>query len=729
MLRTLAHVAKPTLQHAAIASFRAAALSCTLGVVILPPHAAQAQTQTSAQQAALLADSVVFDGTQLIASGHVDVLYGDVHLTAAQITFDQSTGSLTITGPITLTQGADGSTVILASAAEMDEQLRNGVLHSAQVVIDQQLQLASQRIDRIDGRYTRLGRTVTSACKVCANNPTPLWQIRAKEVIHDSQERQLYFTDAQFRLWDVPVFYLPHLRLPDPSLKRATGFLIPRLRTSSTIGTGVELPYFIAIGDHQDVTLTPFISTDIKSLGVTYRQAYINGDLEVSGALSYENDTNETRGYLFADAEWRLNDRWTYGFDLKSTSDISYLLDYDIYDLDRLSSTVWINSYSQNEAFDAQLFSIETLRESEVDIEDTLPFLLGELSYEKSFTPGTLGGTAWIGASAAGHYRASDGDDDGTDILRLSAETGWDNSYIASSGLRFDTQAELAADAYYIAQSSTFDSTVARLTPSVGLRTSYPLERTTASGSYQSLTPILQLSWAKSYGGDVPNTDSVLSEFDEGNLFALSQYSGSDRRGSGARAALGVNFAHIGSALEYELTFGRILSFETSTDYTDASGLSSSRSDFLLAASVSLSDALAIDSRALFDTDLSLSKWETRFDLNRDKYALGAVHSYVIADADEDRDEDLSEVTLSGALQLSQSWEASADYRYNFSEDIAATAAMTLTYKNECTEVDFGLSRRYADTDALDPTNSYSLSVSFGAFGTGSDQSNIQCGS
>ena len=66
-------------------------------------------------------------------------------------------------------------------------------------------------------------------------------------MIHDAEARQLFFSNAQIRISGVPVFYLPRLRLPDPTLERARGFLIPRFRTSSDLGTGIKLPYFASI--------------------------------------------------------------------------------------------------------------------------------------------------------------------------------------------------------------------------------------------------------------------------------------------------------------------------------------------------------------------------------------------------------------------------------------------------------------------------------------------------
>lgn len=711
-------------------------LALTCSSLVAVPQLAQAQSNVSERpvaqntippNAALLADTVKFTGTQLIATGNVEVYYDDTRLTATRIIYDRATGALTIDGPIYLSQNG-GNTVILASAAELSSDLRNGILTSARLVIDQQFQLAAASMERVDGRYTRLARTVSSACKICEGSSIPLWQIRAKEVIHDTETRQLYFTDAQVRLWDIPVFFLPRLRLPDPTLKRATGVLVPVLRNSSTLGTGIQIPYFIALDDHRDLTVSPYLSTHARSVDLRYRQAYRQGDLEINGAFTDDDTGNGLRGYLFAKGVWDIGNDLQFGLDLRATSDISYLLDYDVFDRDRLPSRIWLERYRHHEALDAQLIHIRTLRESEVAVEDTLPFLLGDASYTRLYSPETFGGTAWIELSATGSYRTSTTDIDGMDILRTSAQIGWKNSAIIGPGVRLDGQVATTVDAYAIWQNSAYEQQVGRITPAAQLRLSYPLERITSTGAHQVIEPIVQLSWAHSYGGVVPNSDSRLTEFDSGNFLALSQFSGRDRLGIGARGAVGVKFAHQGPRLSYGVTIGRVLARENDPAYSVVSGLSGLTSDLLIDVSTQLDGNLALASRALLDNDLTPNKWETRLDLVRARYSLGLVHSYVQANTDENRDTDLSEFSLDSTIKLDNNWTASADYRYDFEQDQAASAAFELEYANECARVKLGISRRFTDTQSLDPTINYSFSVGFGAFGNQRSSATKTCG-
>ena len=165
--------------------------------------------------ASLVADNILVDPRgRVTATGNVEVFYDGVRLTAQSVSYDREGSRLTITGPIRVTD-ADG-TLFLADQAELDRDLRNGVLISARMVLDQQLQIAATEIARVGDRYTRLDRVVASSCEVCASNPVPLWEIRAARVVHDDQARQLYFTNAQLRFIGVPVAYIPRLRLPDP---------------------------------------------------------------------------------------------------------------------------------------------------------------------------------------------------------------------------------------------------------------------------------------------------------------------------------------------------------------------------------------------------------------------------------------------------------------------------------------------------------------------------------
>jgi LPS-assembly protein len=159
-------------------------------------------------------------------------------------------------------------------------------------VLDQQLQLAAKQMHAHRRALYHADNVVASSCRVCAANPTPLWEIRARRVVHDQQERQIYFDHAQFRLSGVPVFYIPRLRMPDPTLDRATGFLMPSFRTTSDLGTGAEDALFHRHRRQPRPDDAPYLSTkNGRAVELRYRQAFATGEIEMTGALARDDMT------------------------------------------------------------------------------------------------------------------------------------------------------------------------------------------------------------------------------------------------------------------------------------------------------------------------------------------------------------------------------------------------------------------------------------------------------
>ena len=96
---------------------------------------------------------------------------------------------------------------------------------------------------------------VDSTYTTCVGDK-PDWQIKASEIeiSADGNIGQAYH--AQIRLFDVPVFYLPYFSFP-VSKQRKSGFLYPKIGSSSNSGLEIEAPYYWNIAPNIDATITP----------------------------------------------------------------------------------------------------------------------------------------------------------------------------------------------------------------------------------------------------------------------------------------------------------------------------------------------------------------------------------------------------------------------------------------------------------------------------------------
>lgn len=700
---------------------RALVLAALLALPLPAPGLAQA-----APPAALIADRVeVLANRKLRASGNVEVLHEGRRLRATVVEYDREADRLVIEGPIVLTEAGDGAgAILIADAADLAGDLREGVLTSARLVLDRQLQLAANEILRTGGRYTALNRAVASSCQVCDRRQVPLWEIRARRVVHDQLERQIHFESAQMRLGGVPVFWVPHLRMPDPTLTRATGFLMPRLVSTSTLGTGLHVPYFIRLGDHRDLTLTPFLATkDVTSLAFRYRQAVRNGRFEVAGAVSNDSILAGRRGFLTAEGAFELGRGFRLTFSGETVSDRGYLLDYGISSRDRLDSRVELARVRRDELIAARVIHFHSIRAGEVN--SSLASLVGDVTWRRRFDVPHLGGVAGLELTSHGHYRSSrlDGDD-GRDVVRSSLRLDWRRDWRLAGGVLAAVQAEVAGDLHRVAQDARWPRRVSTLTPSGLAELRWPLARVTGAGATEVLEPVLQLAWARPQAatalGRVPNEDSVLVEFDEGNLFAASRFAGIDRREGGARLNIGLGwtrFAASGTMVSAQA--GRVLRARDLGQFTTASGLSGRRSDWLLGLHVARPDGLALQGRALLDDGFGLTRGEIRLRKDRTAYGIAAGYVWALADPAENRPVDTSEFVFDGRVAMTRGWTAIAAGRYDFARDKATLAALGLEFANECLRVDVSLSRRFTSSTNVVPTTNFGFSVDFIGFGSG----------
>ncbi|MDZ7709191.1 MAG: LPS assembly protein LptD [Roseovarius sp.] len=686
--------------------------------------------------AMLVADDVVLGADdRLTARGHVEAFYDGRRLTAREIVYDRAADRLEITGPLTLTEDG-GETVVLADSASLDRDLVNGILRGARIVLQDQLQLAAHQARRTDGRVTELYKASVTSCRVCETGRPPLWQIRAERMIHDQEKRRLYFYNAQLRVLDTPVLYLPRLRMPDGSVDRATGFLTPELINSSLLGTGVRVPYFIAIDDHRDLTIAPFWATDSRRIELRYRQAFRNGDIEIETALS-DDDFNprSSRGYLFANGRFDLPRDFTLRFDLELTSDDTFLLDHGFSTKDRLQSGVSIERARRDEYVRLALDHFQSLRVNESN--STLPSIVANGEYERRVFPARLGGELRFTALAHGHYRSSnlrtDGPDfdsfaDGHDVARFTAEADWLRQWVLGAGVLVTAEAGLALDHFEIAQiGTTARPQATEITPRAAIRLRWPLMKATRGGVAHVIEPVAQLAWSGGSNPAIPFEESTAVEFDEGNLFNISHFPAPDRRERGLSGAAGLSYARISpSGWEGRLALGhvirdkRLLEPGGSPSFTRSSGLRDRRSDLLVAAQVRNDTGLVVTARSLFDDVFDATKAEARISWQNARTDLGATYTWLPDDPVESRPSTVSEWSFDGNYRFARHWTASGEWRYDAATDRSIRAGAGLTYTNECVDITLSVSRRFTSSTILEPETNIGFTVGLRGFSAAS---------
>ncbi|AXC48476.1 LPS-assembly protein LptD [Paracoccus suum] len=680
-------------------------------------------------EATLLADQVTLSGDrQLEASGGVVVWYQGTRLVAPRVLYDGAADRLRIEGPIHLSRpgdrGTDREAALIADAATLDATLREGILRGARLVLARELQLAATEVRVRDsgpngegGRVTVLDRVAASSCRVCASNPTPLWEIRARRITHDTATHRLTFERPQFRAFGLPVAAVPFaISAPDPTVDRMTGFLPPILRTTSHLGFGVQVPWFRTLGDSADLTLAPYLAASrTATLNTRYRQAFANGALEWRGALSRDDLKDGTRGYSFAAAEFALPQDFQLGAQLQWTSDRDYLDDYGITDADTLWSGVTLQRVRREQLIALSGGAYRTLREGED--QDLLPTQVLDAQWQQVLPlPSAIGGRATLGWMLHGHRRPSGLDDLGRDVARASMRFDWQRSEVLAGGVLAEAALRLDADAWQISDDRDSQGLTARAKPTVGLTFRWPLVRGAGAGA-DVIEPVLALAWSPRRSAQdelrVPNEDSVFPELDEGNIYALNRLPGRDRTETGLRAAAGVGWT-------------RLLSGGGSVGVTlvhlwrdDQDGMPASAAplqdpqNWMLGANVQRG-GLAAAGRAVLDEDGDLASGDLRLGWVRPDLQLTAGFAHVAATDTTDRN---SQIGFDAGWQVREGLWARASGRYDLSLDQAQKLALGVSWRNECLSLEAEVDRDWDLPAGSRPDTGFNLSVRLGGFG------------
>ncbi len=99
-------------------------------------------------------------------------------------------------------------------------------------------------------------KSIFTLCAYRENDKCPPWSIQSTKMLHDNKKKTIYYDNAIIKIYDIPIFYLPRLSHPDPTVDRRSGFLVPSIYDSKNLGAGLSVPYFFDLGKDKNFTLT-----------------------------------------------------------------------------------------------------------------------------------------------------------------------------------------------------------------------------------------------------------------------------------------------------------------------------------------------------------------------------------------------------------------------------------------------------------------------------------------
>ncbi|MGG7566397.1 LPS-assembly protein LptD [Rhodovulum sp. DZ06] len=675
--------------------------------------------QDFSQPVALVADRVSFDNAAglLVAEGAVEIYQGDRTLTADRITYNTETGRIEAAGEITL-RTPEGVTLV-ADFAELDDRLQDAVIESARMQLPGDARFAAARAQRVEGRYNVLDRAVFSPCRVCAADPVPLWRIRARRIVHDEQDKVVHYEDATFDIMGVSVAWLPYFRHPDPSVDRASGVLFPRYLRGSAFGHAVKLPVHLVLDDASDLTLTPFVTEkDGAILEGEYRRTFARGALTFGGSVGHNDYDGDARlrGHVDAAGLWEIGDGigltgWETGFDLELASDDAYLRRYDLSEIDRLTSELFVRQSDDRGWMELSAVRFQSLREDEPI--GAIPLVLPSFEGGRRLFDDLGGGTLDLSVAGYGLKRSG-----GQDAAHLGARLDWERGMTLDWGLELRAYGQLQGDAWSVADPDPgVDQTAGRVHPQAAVEARFPVFRRDVTGPLAGamgggathvLTPIVQLVAApnrSAIGAGSPNEDSQIVEFDETSLFALGRHAGWDGVEEGFRANIGLRYALTGDdGTRFDAAVGQVQRIAASDAFGAGSGLDGSESDYVGGWSVEAPGIGRLAHRLRLDQSFEIERNEVYAELDWDAVTLTG--SYVYLSPTAASGEERHEAAMEGWYQFTDQWAVGAQFRRDLATERWVRTEGAIRFSNECADLEFHAGRRFTST-ADAPASTY----------------------
>ena len=708
---------------------------------------AATSSQAPAGKMLLEADQLLYDFDQetVSAVGNVEIYYGLYVLQARRVTYDQRSGRLLASGGVRLLEPSGN--VIIADSIDITDDFRDGFVGSLNVRTIDRATFAAQAAERRDGNLTIFRNGVYTACQSCADHPgrPPLWQIKASRIIHNQEEQTVYYENARLEFFGVPIAYLPFFYHPDPTVRRKTGFLTPTFRASDSTGLGVSAPFFWNLSPFYDLTITPTVLTRQGLLmEAEFRQRLMNGAYSIRAAGIFQSDRNaftdlssdrEFRGSVQTRAEFALNRRWDFGWDLTVSTDRLFNRDYEIAGADSrdLASTIYLTGLGETNFFDARLyyFNVQRRDRTEDFNEDGIDDYTHDDQAEQAvvhpvidynYLMGNLfGGRVRFDSNLTSLTRAD------TDIAnppnpfddyfagvagtttRVSTRATWESRLVGPLGQVISPFVYLQADANWLSPDDpepdlSSDELLTRAMPAVGVEYEWPF-LVTAGSTIHTIGPRAQLIVRPDEQriGDLPNEDAQSLVFDDTTLFARDKFSGYDRQEGGTRANIALVYQGLfpnGASIDALVGQSYQLAGQNSFAMRDisltgvGSGLEDDVSDYVARLTVNTGTGVAVTARArLDDEDLTLNRGEVNAIAGVGRNVASFGYTMIRQSPALGIFEDRREVSGGAIVGLGSNWSVLGSMVYDLESSSKVSQSIGLAYDDEC----FALSAVYSE--------------------------------
>ena len=546
-----------------------------------------------------------------------------------------------------------------------------------------------------DGVETVAKNAEFTACDECDDYGNA-WEIFSKKVIHDSNEKMLYFHNASFWVYDntFPILWLPYYEMPDPSVKYKTGFLNPSFNSTNDMGLQINIPFYVNFSNTHDLTTTfSYLTKENPLFQAEHRLNLRHSEFRTKGSFTH-NKEGENRWHIYNNDKIELGENARAYVYIARTSDKTYLQKYDFYDYQPyLDSGAKLELFGQTSYVVADTHIFQELRQASGNQHsisgNILPNIRGTYQTDPFFKETYL--------NLSSDILGVSGDDSNSQRLIgeariISPWTLWfGNRVTASVAARYDIYNFDKTPIYENGQQQdSFSGVKSRFLPSGYVEWGLPLYSVKNTWTY-IIEPRARLTIMQHTNKDsvfAVNNDSAGRFLSDTTLFSNNRFAGLDVWENGNFIDYGARWAAFNDNHNIEIFLGQTYDFNTDStdkDFND-NGFRNGFSDYVGRIAYSRK-YFQIASRFRFDReDLGLSHIENSLYFGKKGYylTLGHIWDTQPIDVFSTTDKNTHEISAGGGIPLTDRFRIAGSVIYNAYEHLIQRRSAGIYYEHPC---------------------------------------------
>ncbi len=697
----------------------------------------------------VLAARIIYDARRDIATaiGRVRITYGPYTLYARKVIYNRRTDQLYADGHVEMRE--PNGNVLIASYANVDRKFRNGFARHLRLLMTNKATLKARYAVRRDGYLTTYTDVRYTACSVCRlEDGAPLWELKSDQAVHDEIAGRIYHRNIRLELAGVPILWSPYLSHPDPKHPRASGFLVPTASYSSQLGFGFGVPYFINLAPNYDITLRPMAYTKQGVLArATWRHRLASGtyNIDFGGIRQLQPrkvaapGDRKWRGFVRGKGDFRLNARWTWGFDGAVQTDRTMMRRYGVDKRDTIESKIWLTGLEGRNYFHARASHFKGLLDT--DFSHEYPIMAPYVDFSHTFAQPIAGGELTFASHVYSLYRRGSytpftGVNQGTRQTRSISELIWRRRMVSNGGIVVRPFARLRTDLYAnnnlpdpAAPGGRRDSEVTtRFLPSAGIDLRWPFMSSGALGQHV-ISPVAQFIAARDEikTDRIGNEDAISMNFSAASLFLQDRFSGFDRYEGGARANIGLLYSlYMPSGGFLRASIGQSYHLAGKNSFESGTGLSRDYSDVVAALAYNPNEHLRISWQGRFDGKrLALRNQEVRASASWKGLEGSLLYTRLVADPAHGLPSREEQIAALASWNFSGNWRLFGGWRYDLASKRNVQRSLGIGYECDCLNFSLKYVENFTSNADVISKHAFFLTLEFRTLGGGTVGGNV----